>query len=136
MRRMIRQSLLVGAAVTAMITLAASPASAGTNSGVSYALADTHTNCADGGKGNFYNVGDWFNIEDDCIDGHSAVLEVDVAPYEPNNGYDKTFYASGGSGTNGDTQWNLPEGTNVTVRACLGESGTIFNCGNWKSGNA
>ncbi|MEV1068304.1 hypothetical protein [Streptomyces sp. NPDC050263] len=123
-------------AAVALIAIAGSPASAGT-SVTSYG-GSTKTTCDTSSKGVFDHDGDWFRLTDTCADHMSAVLKVDVAPFQSNGGYDFSIWNSGKAGSTKDVNKNYAEGTGVCIQAGMGEfsSGEWANWGYWTCGTA
>lgn len=66
---------------------------------------------------------------DNCADGHSGVFQYKV------NGNTFSVWATGGKGSSGSAGTAIRSGTKVSIRACVGESGSraIFGCWNWYS---
>jgi hypothetical protein len=72
------------------------------------------------GKATFASYGEVFTVYDQKADGHSAVvlywLPAGVGPLY--------VWNSGGNGTSAKGDLELPEGSWITYRVCLGEAGT------------
>ncbi|MGW2385314.1 hypothetical protein [Streptomyces sp. NPDC001658] len=123
-------------AAAAMVMLANSPASAGTNA-TSWGQSSKPT-CDSSSIGTFEDEGDWFYVKDVCADNMSAVIKVDVAPYQSGGGYDFTIWNPGGNGSTKEVNKNYAEGTNVCIQAGMGEYGSgewgLF--GRWSCGQA
>ncbi|GGL73335.1 hypothetical protein GCM10010129_16230 [Streptomyces fumigatiscleroticus] len=115
----------VTVAAVALIAVAGSPASAGT-SVTSYGES-TKASCSHGSKGTFDDYGEHFYVTDTCADSMSAVLKVDVAPYQSGGGYDFTIWNPNGSGDTKDVNKSYAEGTGVCIQAGVGE----YSSGEW-----
>lgn len=95
---------------------------AATAAGASTAVADSNRCTADtacAGKATFASYGEVFTVYDQKADGHSAV----VLYWLPDGSGPHLIWSSGGSGTNVKANLEFPEGSWVTYRVCLGESG-------------
>ena len=106
-----RTILLVGAAV-ATLTLA----------GASAADADSSRCTADAGcagRATFTSLGEIFHVFDQNADGHSAV----VLYWLPDGSGPTLLWNSSGNGTDVKFDLELPEGSWITYRVCLGEFG-------------
>jgi hypothetical protein len=100
-------------AITAALGLAvAVPAAADTSRCTSDAA------CA--GKTGFKSYGEVFTVYDQKADGHSAVLLY----WLPDGTGPHLVWNANGNGTTVTADLELPEGSWVTYRACLGEYGT------------
>jgi hypothetical protein len=116
------------------LTVGAPPATAGTHSYNSFGKSGS---CfADiGSQGRFLHDGDRFWIKDECADGHHAVLlgtvAGDIAP-------EVVVWATGGAGSERTRAYNVAEGKQVRVRACVGdqEDDSYWGCGSWERGTA
>jgi hypothetical protein len=73
-------------------------------------------------------------VTDECADGHSAQLQVGVEPFGTSSHDDFKFTNSGGFGANKTLQFNVREGTALSIRACVREGSTTLNCGTWHTG--
>ncbi|NUP41705.1 MAG: hypothetical protein HOY76_32970 [Streptomyces sp.] len=82
--------------------------------------AHTYTKNIDGGTVVFIAYGEHVGITDGRADGHSVVALVDIDL--PNYG-SYTLWNHSGAGEYVDYDFSLPEGTKVTITACLGEYG-------------
>jgi hypothetical protein len=120
-------------AITASTVFAAAPAFAGTSSGQSIA-GGCSAGSGTAALGVFFDDGDLFKILDDCADGHSATIYVDVAPYSST--WDFTYQNRGGEGTIVTRGHNIPEGTGVMIQACVTEGSIRLRCGDWMPGVA
>ncbi|MEV1068305.1 hypothetical protein [Streptomyces sp. NPDC050263] len=107
-------------AAVALIAIAGSPASAGT-SVTSYGQSSVDS-CTSGSVGRFDDVGEHFYLTDTCADYMSAVLKVDVAPFQSYGGYDFTIWNSGKAGSTKDENRSYAEGTGVCIQAGGGDS--------------
>lgn len=90
--------------------------------GTSTAAADSNRCTSDSacaGKATFASYGEVFTVYDQKADGHSAVLLY----WLPDGSGPHLVWSSGGSGTNVKANLEFPEGSWVTYRVCLGESG-------------
>lgn len=106
-----RKVLLVAAASIAAVTLTASAADADS----SRCTADT--GCA--GRATFTSLGEIFHVFDQLADGHSAV----VLYWLPDGSGPTLIWNSNGNGTDVTANLELPEGSWITYRVCLGEFG-------------
>ncbi|SCE87937.1 hypothetical protein GA0074695_1829 [Micromonospora viridifaciens] len=133
-----RLARVFGAAVTtaALILVSGSPAHAGTS--VSSWGTSMKSGCSTSSHGKFEDYGEWFRLTDTCADGWSAVMRVDVAPYQSNNGYDFVIWNSNGNGTTVSVNKSYAEGTGVCIQAGSGErsSGEWGSWGYWTCGVA
>ncbi|MEV0288774.1 MULTISPECIES: hypothetical protein [unclassified Kribbella] len=86
--------------------------------------------------GRFVAYGDSFWVYDDCADGHSAQLQVDIEPFGASGHFDWKFTTSNGDGSYKKVQFDLHEGTAVTVRVCISEGSVAVACGRWETGMA
>ncbi len=84
--------------------------------------------------GYFVADGDRFWLYDDCADGHSAQLMVDVEPFGSSSHYDWKVTVSSGKGGYRKVEVDLHEGTALSVRACVSEGTTTLECGRWETG--
>jgi hypothetical protein len=121
-------------AITASTVFAAAPAFAGTDSGESVAYGCGGSVSSPTALGMFYSYGDLFDIWDECADGHSATIYVDVAPY--NSTWDFTFQNREGKGILVSRGHDIPEGTDVMIQACSTEGSIRLQCGDWVTGTA
>ncbi|GCB46982.1 hypothetical protein SNL152K_4284 [Streptomyces sp. NL15-2K] len=123
-------------AAAAMVAMAGSPASAGTS--VSSWGQSVRSNCDNSSKGTFDDDGEHFYLTDLCADSMSAVMKVDVAPYQSGGGYDFTIWNSNTAGSTVDVNKSYAEGTGVCIQAGLGESssGEWGGWGYWTCGVA
>jgi hypothetical protein len=120
-----------------LVGLANSPALAGTDITV-YGLS-VKTGCSHASAGHFASYGEVFTVYDECADGWSAVVRVDIAPYQSNNGYDFTIWNdNSAAGSPVTTNRSYAEGTGVCMQAGSGEhsSGEWGSWGSWSCGAA
>ncbi|MGP4091833.1 hypothetical protein [Streptomyces sp. KR55] len=112
-------------AAAAMVAMAGSPASAGTS--VSSWGQSSRTECDYSSKGTFDDYGEHFYLTDLCADDMSAVMKVDVAPYQSNGGYDFTIWNPNKAGSTVDVNKSYAEGTGICIQAGQGE----YSSGEW-----
>ncbi|MFI9809793.1 hypothetical protein ACIHEJ_36645 [Streptomyces sp. NPDC052301] len=117
-------SALVGA--VALIALTNSPASALDASVWGQSMK---AGCAHASYGKFEDNDEIFSVKDTCADGWSAVIKVDVAPYQSDGGYDFAIWNNKGNGTTVTSNRSYPEGTGVCIWAGSGE----YSSGEWGS---
>ena len=106
-----RTILLVGAAIATLSLAGASAAGADS----SRCTADS--GCA--GRATFTSLGEIFHVFDQKADGHSAV----VLYWLPGGSGPTLIWNSSGNGTDVKADLELPEGSWITYRVCLGEGG-------------
>jgi hypothetical protein len=106
-----RNVLLVGAAIVTLTIAGSSAAEADS----SRCTADS--GCA--GRAAFTSLGEVFHVFDQSADGHSAV----VLYWLPDGSGPNLIWNSSGNGTNVTGDLELPEGSWITYRVCLGEGG-------------
>lgn len=116
-----RKALLVTTAVAALSLVGSSAAEADSS------RCTSDSACA--GRATFTSLGEIFHVHDQSADGHSA-----VALYWLPDGTGPTMiWNSNGNGTNVTANLELPEGSWITYRVCLGEGGPkqvlIATCG-------
>jgi len=142
-RQILRRGLGVAAAAAAMLAVVATPASAGENTGYSFASN------GDGWAG-FIADGDVFWVNDTYEDGDAVWVEISA--YKAGWGWHfrtKKSYDNGKADTKSKfTPWNIPEGAMVFVRACGsvkdgsysndgdGYLGVVYDCGSTREGKA
>ena len=148
---LLRRGLGIATAATAMLVVAATPDSAGENTGFSYAGNGD-------GWANFVANGDIFYLNDTKVDGDAVWAELTW--YKSGHGWHARTVRSYDGGANTESSktkytWknngndiNIPEGADVYVRACgsvksgtysnsgAGYHGVVYNCGSTKSGKA
>ncbi len=106
-----RTVLLVGAAI-ATLTFASASAAAADSSRCTVDAA-----CA--GRATFTSLGEIFHVFDQQADGHSAV----VLYWLPDGSGPTMLWNSSGNGSDVSFNLELPEGSWITYRVCLGEGG-------------
>ncbi|MEU0737966.1 hypothetical protein [Streptomyces sp. NPDC006134] len=84
------------------------------SSGVAFAGQDCVA-YGNGATAEFQAYGEVLRITDDSADGHSAVAQINYG-----DGL-KTYWNPNGQGTTRTIDLEVPEGTRVDVRACVGE---------------
>jgi hypothetical protein len=120
---------LVGA--VALVGLANSPALAGTD--ITVYGPSFKASCSYAPAGHFASYGEVFTVYDECADGWSAVVRVDVYPYKSNDGYDFSIWNNNSaSGSPVTSNKSYAEGTGVCITAGVGESSS-GEWGNWSS---
>jgi len=129
--------VFVGAA--ALVGLASSPALAGTD--VTVYGPSFKSGCSHASAGHFASYGETFTVYDECADGWSAVVKVDVAPYKSGGGYDFLIWnTNSASGSPVTVNKSYAEGTGVCMQAGSGEasSGEVGSSawGSWSCGAA
>ncbi|GGL73339.1 hypothetical protein GCM10010129_16240 [Streptomyces fumigatiscleroticus] len=117
-------------AAVALVAVAGSPASAGSNA-TSYGQTQKDS-CSYSSKGTFDDYGEHFYVTDMCADNMSAVLKVDVEPFQSGGGYDFTIWNPNKAGSTKDVNKSYAEGTYVCIQAGLGDYGTR-EWGGWGS---
>jgi hypothetical protein len=124
-------------AAVALIGLAQSPASAGTD--VTVYGPPWNEVCTHGSIGHFSSYGETFTVYDKCADGWSAVVKVDVAPYKSDGGYDFSIWnPNGADGSPVTVNKSYAEGTGICMQAGGGDyrTGEWGNFGDWACGVA
>ncbi|MEV7386799.1 MULTISPECIES: hypothetical protein [Streptomyces] len=120
---------MVGA--VALVGLANSPALAGTD--ITAYGPSLKSGCSHASAGHFASYGETFTVYDECADGWSAVVEVDVAPYQSGGGYDFVIWNhNGADGSPVTVDKSYAEGTGVCLRAGSGEYSSK-EAGTWSS---
>ncbi|MFJ3308001.1 hypothetical protein ACIPSA_33925 [Streptomyces sp. NPDC086549] len=135
MRKFRFAGALVGA--VALVGLANSPALAGTD--VTVYGPSLKSGCSHASAGHFASYGEVFTVYDECADGWSAVVKVDVAPYQSGGGYDFAIWnPNGHDGSPVTSNRSYAEGTGVCLQAGSGEysSGEWGTWGSWSCGTA
>ena len=125
----------VGAAGLLAFGLLTSPALAGTNSSYSKSGSD-YRHCPIGAQGRFTHTSDHFSIRKVCgLDNRHGVLLGDV---RGDSAPEVVVWSDKQSGSANGRDYNVPEGTMVHVRACIGDrdEGTYWRCGPWRNGRA
>ncbi|MDT9699742.1 hypothetical protein [Streptomyces sp. P17] len=126
---------MVGA--VAMVGLANSPASAGTD--VTVYGPSMKSGCSYASAALFASYGETITVYDKCADGWAAVVKVDVAPYQSGGGYDFAIWnPNSASGSPVVSNRSYAEGTGVCMQAGSGEysSGEWGSWGYWSCGTA
>jgi hypothetical protein len=128
---------LVGA--VALVGLANSPALAGTD--ITVYGPSFKASCSYASAGHFASYGEVFTVYDECADGWSAVVKVDVAPYKPDGGYDFLIWnTNSASGSPVTVNKSYGEGVGVCMQAGSGEhsSGEVGSSawGYWSCGTS
>lgn len=106
-----RTILLVGAAVATLTVAGASAADADSS------RCTVDSGCA--GRATFTSLGEIFHVFDQKADGHSAV----VLYWLPDGSGPTLIWNSNGNGTEVTANLELPEGSWISYRVCLGEGG-------------
>jgi hypothetical protein len=107
----LRRSVLVGLAI-GILTLTSAAAAAADS-----ARCTADSGCA--GRATFASYGEVFTVYDQLGDGHSAVALY----WLPDGSGPHLIWNSNGNGTNVKGDLELPEGSWITYRVCLGEFG-------------
>jgi hypothetical protein len=141
----LRRGLGVAAATVAVLVIAATPASAGTNTGFTYASNGD-------GWARFIADGDIFYINDTKVDGDAVWMEISA--YKSGWGWHFRTLPSKDNGAETEASmtkyvpWDIPEGATVWLRACGsvksgaysnngdGYLGVAYDCGAEKQGTA
>jgi len=136
----VRKFRLAGTVVAAvaMVGLANSPALAGTDVTV-WGPSLKPASCSYASAGHFASYDEVFTVYDECADGWSAVMRVDVYPYKSNDGYDFSIWNNNSaSGSPVTSNRSYDEGTGVCITVGVGEasSGEWGNWSGWKCGKA
>jgi hypothetical protein len=106
-----RQALLIAAAVGTLVLTSASAAAADSS------RCTSDAGCA--GRATFASYGEVFTVYDQRADGHSAVALY----WLPDGSGPHHIWNSTGNGTSVKGDLELPEGSWITYRVCLGEGG-------------
>ena len=107
----VRKALLVAAAVATLTLTGASAAAADSS------RCTVDSACA--GRATFTSLGEVFHVFDQVADGHSAVALY----WLPDGSGPTMIWNSNGNGTSVTADLELPEGSWLTYRVCLGEGG-------------
>ena len=136
-KRFVRRAAVLTVSGVGVVVAVPTVAAAGTDiTGAEAYSSDCDQSDRLAAKGGFRHYGDTFWVYDDCADGHSVQLQVDIEPFGTSSHYDFKFTNSGGYGVNKTLQFNVHEGTALSVRACVSEGSTTINCGTWHTGMA
>lgn len=141
-KHLLRRGLGIAAAAMAVLVVAATPASAGTDTDESYASNGD-------GWARFVSSVDVFQVNDTNVDGDAVWMEISW--YKSGDGWHFRTVKSTDNGSTGTLTrypWNMPEGANVFVRACGsvkdgtysnsgdGYLGVVYDCGATRQGKA
>jgi hypothetical protein len=143
--KLLRRGLGIATAAVAMLVVAATPASAGENTGTVYAKNGD-------GWARFVSDGDHFYLNDTKVDGDAVWMEISWYK-SGHGGWHYRTIKSTDNGQNTEASkttftWDMPEGAYVYLRACGsvkadsysnvgdGKEGVAYDCGDSKDGVA